>query len=75
MATAAHPITNAVFEPNATHALAAAFDEICKEMNLPETARHEREVVATRVIDLGREGVLDPKLLCERILSEVRALR
>jgi hypothetical protein len=39
MATAVHlHIKDAVFEPDVTHALAVAFDEICKDMKLPETA-------------------------------------
>jgi hypothetical protein len=71
-----HPsIKDAVFDPDATHALTLAFDDICKEMNLPQTALDAREVVAVRVIDLAREGVLDPQVLCARILHEARALR
>ena len=76
MGTAVHPfIKDAVFDPEATHALAAAFDDICKHMNLPQTAREAREIVAARVIDLAREGVLDPHILCARVLHEARALR
>jgi len=55
MATAVHPnIMAAVFAPEATHALALAFDDICKLMNLAETATHAREIVATRIIDRAR---------------------
>lgn len=76
MGTAVHPaFRNAAFDPDATHALALAFDDICKEMNLPQTASEAREIVATRVIDLAREGVLDPHVLCARVLHEARALR
>jgi hypothetical protein len=76
MGTAVHPsIENAVFDPDATHALAVAFDDICKQMNLPDTADRARENVAMRVIDLAREGVLDPKLLRERVMAEVHAMR
>jgi hypothetical protein len=76
MGTAVHPlIGNAVFDAEATHALALAFDDICKEMHLPHAASEAREVVATRVIDLAREGVLDPHVLCARVLHEARALR
>jgi hypothetical protein len=76
MWTAVHPlIGSAVFDTDATHALALAFDDICKEMNLPQTAREAREIVAARVIDLAREGVLDPQVLCARVLHEARALR
>jgi hypothetical protein len=76
MGTAVHPrIKDAVFEPEATHALAVAFDDICREMNLPLTAADAREIVATRVIDLAREGVIDPSVLRERVLREARQLR
>jgi len=76
MGTVVHPfIKDAVFDPEATHALAIAFDSICKDMNLADTASSARETVAVRVIDLAREGVLDPRLLRERIMQEVHALR
>ena len=76
MRTAMHPfIKDAVFEPEATHALAIAFDDICKEMKLPDTANAARENVAVRVIDLAREGLLDPTLLRQRVMREVSALR
>jgi hypothetical protein len=76
MGTAMHPfIKDAVFDPEATHALAIAFDDICRDINLADTASSEREIVAARVIDLAREGVVDPKILRERVLREVRALR
>jgi len=76
METAVHPsIENAVFEPDATRALAAAFEDICRDMNLPDTDADARRIVATRVIDLARDGVLDPKLLRERVMQEAQALR
>ena len=76
MGTAVHPfIKDAVFEPEATHALAIAFDDICKEMKVPDTDSDARRIVAARVIDLARDGVLDPTLLRERVMHEVSALR
>jgi len=76
MGTAVHPfIKDAVFDAEATHALALAFDDICAQMNLPQTASAAREIVAARVIDLAREGVFDPQVLLARILHEARALR
>ena len=76
MGTAVHPyIKDAVFDPEATHALAIAFDDICTHMNLPDTDADARSIVATRVIDLARDGVLDPKVLRERVMQEAQALR
>ena len=68
------PLEGAVFDSEAIDALALAFEGICKDMRLPESASVAREVVAARVIDLAREGVLDPNALRERVLQEARAL-
>jgi hypothetical protein len=76
MGTSVHPaIKDAVFNPEEARALAIAFDDICHAMHLPDTATVAREVVATRVIDLAREGLLDPALLSARVLHEARAAR
>jgi hypothetical protein len=76
MATIALPhLRDAVFEPDETQALAVAFDEICRAMDLPASAAVAREVVAIRVIDLAREGLVDPALLTGRVLGEVRMAR
>lgn len=72
MVTELHPfLRDAVFEPDEVRALAVAFDEICREMDLPAAATVAREVVATRVIDLAREGLIDPSRLKDRVLHEV----
>jgi hypothetical protein len=76
MATALHPfLRDAVFEPEEIDAVAAAFDEICRKINLPATAKVAREALATRVIDLAREGLIDTTLLTDRMLHEVRLAR
>ncbi len=59
-----------VFEPEATQAMSAAFDEACRALQLTDSATREREVVAVRIIELARRGERDPKRLCERILHE-----
>jgi hypothetical protein len=66
---------DAVFEPDETQALAIAFDAICRVMDLPVSATVAREVVAIRVIDLAREGLLDPTVLSNRVLHEARMAR
>jgi hypothetical protein len=75
MASAIHPSMRerATFDESETHALAAAYDEICKSMNLPTDAAGDRETIAIRVIDLARAGELDPRVLCARVLREARA--
>ena len=75
MTTAIDPFLkeSAVFDAHETHAIAVAFDEICKMMNLPLEAKDERETIAVRVIDFARAGELDPYTICKRILREARA--
>ena len=58
-----------VFEPEATRAMSAAFDEVCRILKLDNDAR-AREAVAGRIIELARRGERDPKRLCERVLGE-----
>ena len=76
MASAIHPSMRerAAFDESETHAIAAAYDEICKSMNLPTGADGDRETIAIRVIDLARAGALDPHVLRARVLREARAL-
>jgi hypothetical protein len=72
MVTAIDPfLSEGVFKPEEVHDLAVAFDDICREMDLPIAAIVAREVVATRVIDLARDGLIDPAQLKERVLHEV----
>jgi hypothetical protein len=75
MATSIHPFLKdeAVFEPDATHALAEAFDQACRALKLPPTADRDREVIAVRIIDLARAGILDPHTLRDRVLLEARS--
>jgi hypothetical protein len=76
MAAGNHPYhRDAVFEPDETHAIGIAFDEICRAMNLPQTATVPREIVAIQVIDLARESLLDPVLLTNRVLHEAHMAR
>lgn len=60
----------ALFEPDTAHALVLALDDICRTLNLPQTALRERETIAVRIIELGQQGVLDPQQLRDRILHE-----
>jgi hypothetical protein len=62
-----------VFEPEATQAMSAAFDDACRVLNLSECAAREREAVAVRIIELARRGERDPLRLSERALSGASA--
>jgi hypothetical protein len=58
-----------VFEPEATHAMSMAFDEICERLVIPPTAEAAREVVAHRVLELARKGEHDPNRLRDAVLK------
>jgi hypothetical protein len=62
----------AVFDPETTDAMSAAFDEVCRVLKVNGNAR-TREVIATRIIELARRGERDPAQLRDRILREAGA--
>jgi hypothetical protein len=59
-----------VFEPDALQAMSRAFDDICTVLQIPMDRERERRVIATRIIDLARTGVIDATALRDRILLE-----
>ena len=62
------------FDPDEITAMSRALEEACKALNVDGDARL-RETIAARIIDLARNGVVDPAVLCYRVLSETRAMR
>jgi hypothetical protein len=62
-----------VFEPETTQAMASAFEEICRVLNLAESATRERETVASRIVDLARRGERNSLKLTERVLRDAGA--
>lgn len=72
MATSVSPPSkdDVVFDPEATRALALAFDQVCAALDVPPMADRDRQVIAARIVDLGREGILDPQVLRDRVLRE-----
>lgn len=67
------PEDNSVFEPIALAAMSQAFEEACTALNIPLSEPHDREMIAMRVIDLARTGVIDAKALRNRVLFEARS--
>jgi hypothetical protein len=62
------------FHPEAIDTMSRALEEACKALHINGQA-HDREVIATRIIDLARSGVIDAKALSERVIAEAKALR
>jgi hypothetical protein len=65
---------HAGFGPDAIDAMSKALEKVCKALRIDGEIK-DREVVATRIIDLARNGTLDPKTLSERVIAEVKAMR
>ena len=49
---------------------ALAFDGICGSLHVPYDARECRRLIAARVIEVARDGELDPANIYGRILRE-----
>ena len=63
------------FDPEATSAMSAAFDEICRALKLLETDSNAREAVAAQIIELARCGEKDPVRLRDHVLRDAGATR
>ena len=62
----------AAFEPEGIKALSTAFDEVCKALQLGAGDSRNREVIAVRIIELARNGIIDPNALRNRVIAEAR---
>jgi hypothetical protein len=47
-----------------------AFENVCAALSIFSADEHGRRVIATRIIDLARRGITDPKSLAERVIAE-----
>jgi hypothetical protein len=61
---------DAAFDAEATRNMGLAFEQACSALNVYNTDEHGRRVIATRIIDLARRGITDPKSLAERVIAE-----
>jgi len=62
------------FEPEAIEAMSKALEETCQALQINGQMR-DREVIATRIIDLARNGFLDAKALSGRVIAETKAMQ
>jgi hypothetical protein len=67
-----HLASQHVFEPEALAEMSRALEETCLALRIFAGDERGRQIIATRIIDLAGEGVLDAKALRERVLSEAR---
>jgi hypothetical protein len=62
-----HPAT---FEPAVLEEMSKAFVETCTELQIFAGDNFGQKLVATRIIDLARSGVVDAETLRDRVLLE-----
>jgi hypothetical protein len=62
------------FQPDEIETMSRALEDACKALHVNGQV-HDREVIAARIIDLARNGVIDAKALRERVVAETEALR
>ena len=65
---------HSAFEPAEIDAMSRALEETCKALQINGQAK-DREIIAARIIDLARSGILDAKALRERVLAETKVLQ
>ena len=66
-------LKGAVFDPQAIEAMNRAFEALCKSLQLTDRTDKQAEIVARKVIDLGRAGERDPQRIHDRVLLDVNA--
>lgn len=60
----------AAFEPEAMAAMARAFEAACNSLHVFKGDEQGREIIAARIIDLARSGLIDARALRDRVLQE-----
>jgi hypothetical protein len=70
MAIRKHLTDQTAFGPAAIEAMSKAFEEACNALQVSD--EKAREIIATRIIDLARGGVIDAAALRDRVVAEAR---
>ena len=59
------------FDPEAKRVMGVAFEMTCAALKLADRADLATEIVAKRIIELAKQGEIDPDRLCERALIDL----
>ena len=65
-----HLIDKTAFGPAAIEAMSKALEQACIALQVDAGDEKGREVIATRIIDLARNGLIDPTALRDRVIAE-----
>ena len=60
------------FGPDTIEKMSKAFEEACIALQVVAGDEKGREIVATRIVDLARNGLVNPEALRDRVVSEAR---
>ena len=63
------PRTNA-FDPEAILTMSIAFELACADLQVFEGDERGREIIATRIINLARQGIMCPAALHHSVLAD-----
>ena len=66
-----HLVDKPAFSPE-TIAASKAFEGACIALRVYAGDEKGREIIATRIIDLARHGLIDPTALRDRVIAEAR---
>ena len=58
------------FDPQDIEAMSAALESVCTLLRVPASAQRARQVIAARIVELGRRGERDMGRLRDRVLRE-----
>jgi hypothetical protein len=61
-------LTGATFDPQAIEAMTAAFEAVCRSLQLLARSDPLTEIVARKVIEVGGTGERDPERIRELVL-------
>jgi hypothetical protein len=67
-----HLTDKTAFGPAAIEAMSQAFEEACIALQVFAGDEKGREIIATRIVDLARNGLIDPTALRDRVIAEAR---
>ena len=67
-----HLTDKTAFGPAAIEAMSKAFEETCIALQVYAGDEKGRETIAARIIDLARNGLIDPTALRDRAIAESR---
>jgi hypothetical protein len=60
-----------VFDPEVTHTMGVAFDEVCRALFVPDNAKMVRQAIAEKIIEHARGGERDSDRLRDAVLKRI----